>query len=90
MKQRVDPIEFFFDSLSVGFFLSDTPTTPGIYEYEPVRGLGHLNFCKALARDEQPECFYHREQKRKDYLKIVFTVTSISEGRLNIDSIRVL
>ena len=59
MPDLKPPIQISFHGLPAGTFADgEAPTEPGIYKYEPFRGIGHYEFIKYLQLHGVAECFF--------------------------------
>ena len=65
--------EFFFGEDSVGYFESQSPSSPGEYRYMPFRGLGHFRLVQALASSGSQRGYYFAAGEKR-----YFTVERIS------------
>lgn len=55
----------------VGVLTGDEPRTPGLWKYEPYRGMGHVAFLEELRKHGQAECRAEIEEA----VWLAFTVT---------------
>lgn len=55
-------IEFFFNGLPAGFFaVGVCPTEPGVYAYEPCRGVGHYALGQFFEQHGHADCVFEAD-----------------------------
>ena len=63
MEPVVERNRFFLGDQVVGYFDGQVPTSPGLYQYVPYRGPGHLRLVQSLASIGPQRCYYAAEGK---------------------------
>ena len=58
MEPLAERTRFFLGTEVVGYFEDQLPSSPGLYQYMPFRGLGHLHLGQALASRGLQRCYY--------------------------------
>jgi hypothetical protein len=58
MESVAERNRFFLGTEVVGYFEDQLPSRPGLYQYMPFRGPGHLRLVQALASAGPQRCYY--------------------------------